>query len=88
MKVGSRIDPAKIKGSRVAFGAHVVIANEAGEEIRYRIVGADETDMDNGEISVTSPLARSLLGKEPGDEVKARTPGGERIYEVISVEFK
>lgn len=82
------IDPAKLSGDRVAFGCYVTLSNESGEETTYRIVGADETDTEKGHISVTSPLARSILGKEAGDEVKARTPGGERVYEVVSVEFK
>ncbi len=83
------IDPSKLSGSRVAFGAHVKLANtQTEEEVTYRIVGADESDINTGLISVTSPLARSLLGKEPGDEVKVRTPGGERMYEVLEVSFK
>ncbi len=82
------IDPSKLSGSRVAFGCYVVLANENGDETTYRIVGADETDAEKGHISITSPLARSILGKEAGDEVRARTPGGERTYEVVSVEFK
>jgi transcription elongation factor GreA len=81
------IDPSKLKGAKIAFGARIVLCNENGDEVRYRIVGADETDANNGEISITSPLARSLLGREAGDEVKARMPGGERVFEVVSVEF-
>jgi transcription elongation factor GreA len=83
------IDPSKLSGDRVAFGATVRLANtQTGEEVGYRIVGADEASLDNGTISITSPLARSLLGKEVGDEVKVRMPGGERIYEVLEVGFK
>ena len=82
------IDPTKLAGSKAAFGATVKLANENGEEVTYRIVGADETDTPKGWISITSPLARSLLGREVGDEVKARTPGGERTYEVLAVEFR
>jgi transcription elongation factor GreA len=82
------IDPAKLAGAKVAFGATVGLANEAGDPITYRIVGADETDSVRGWIAITSPLARSLLGREVGDEVKVRTPGGEREYEVLSVEFR
>ncbi len=82
------IDPSKLQGDRVAFGARVKVANESGEEFNYRIVGADETDTAKGEISVTSPIARSLVGKEVGDEVKVRTPGGERVYEILEVTFK
>ena len=73
------IDPAKLSGDRVAFGATVKLANtQTSEETTYRIVGADECDLQAGSISITSPLARSLLGKEVGDEVKVRMPGGKR----------
>ena len=83
------IDPSKVEGSRVAFGAYVKLSNtQTEEEVTYRILGADESDIAQGTISVTSPLARSLLGKEAGDEVKVRMPGGERTYEVLEVKFK
>ncbi len=83
------IDPSKLSGGKVAFGATVGLANtESGEEVVYRIVGPVEADLASGSISVTSPLARSLIGTEVGDEVKVRTPGGERAYEVLSVAFK
>jgi transcription elongation factor GreA len=73
----------------VAFGAWVKLANsQTGEEVMYRIVGADESDIKGGSISITSPMARSLLGKEAGDEVKLKTPAGDRVYEVLEVEFK
>jgi len=82
------IDPSKLTGSRVAFGATVRLSNtQSGEEVSYRIVGADESDLESGSISITSPLARSLLGREVGDEVKVRMPGGERVYEVLEVTF-
>ena len=60
---------------------------DTGEEVTYRILGADEADLAKGSISVTSPLAQSLLGKEVGDEVKVRMPGGERTYEVLELTF-
>jgi transcription elongation factor GreA len=83
------IDPSKVQSSRVAFGAHVTLNNTTTEEeVIYRIIGADEADISHGSISVTSPLARSLLGKEVGDEVTVRMPGGERHYEVVSIQFK
>lgn len=83
------IDPSKIESERVAFGAHVKLFNtETEEETQYRIVGADEADLEAGTISISSPIARSLLGKEAGDEVKVRTPGGERLYEILEVRFK
>jgi transcription elongation factor GreA len=83
------IDPSKLTGSRVAFGATLKLSNtQTGEEVTYRIVGADESEIESGSISITSPLARSLLGREVGDEVKVRMPGGERVYEVLEVTFK
>lgn len=83
------IDPSKLAGARVAFGATVKLSNtQTEEEVVYRILGADESDISQGTISVTSPLARSLLGKEAGDEVKMRMPGGERLYEILEVTFK
>jgi transcription elongation factor GreA len=83
------IDPSKMSGDRVAFGAIVKLSNtQTDEEVVYRILGADEADINAGTISITSPLARSLLGKEPGDEVKVKMPGGERVYEILEVSFK
>jgi transcription elongation factor GreA len=83
------IDPAKLAGGRVAFGASVKVSNaDTGEESTYRILGADEADLASGSISITSPLARGLLGKEVGDEVKVRMPGGDRIYEILDITFR
>lgn len=82
------IDPSKLSGDRVSFGATVTLSPEDGDEVVYRIVGQDESDTAKGFIGISSPLARSLLGKEVGDEVKVRAPGGERVYEILSIEFK
>jgi transcription elongation factor GreA len=83
------IDPSKLAGSRVAFGATIKVMNtETEEESNYRILGADEADVNAGILSVTSPLARGLLGKEVGDEVKVRMPGGERTFEILEGTFK
>ena len=83
------IDVSKLSGDKIAFGATVKLFNtETEEEVVYQILGADEADINTGSISITSPMARSLLGKEVGDEVKIRTPGGERVYEVLEVAFK
>ena len=82
------IDPTKLAGDRVAFGATVKLSNtDTGEEVVYRLLGADESDLAKGRISITSPLARSLVGKRVGDEVKVRMPGGERTYEVLELSF-
>ena len=83
------IDPSKLSGERIAFGATVKLSNiDSEENVTYRILGADEASIAEGSISITSPLARSLLGKEVGDEVKVRMPGGERTYEILEVMFK
>jgi transcription elongation factor GreA len=83
------IDPAKLSGTRIAFGATVSVLDvESDKELSYQIVGADESDVEQNRISVTSPIARALMGKEPGDEVKVRTPGGERILEVVDVAYR
>ena len=82
------IDPAKLSGDRVAFGATVtVIEIQTDKELSYQIVGPDESDVEKNRISITSPIARALMGKEPGDEVTVRTPGGKRELEVVEVKF-
>jgi transcription elongation factor GreA len=83
------IDPTKLSGSKVAFGATVKLSNvETEEESVYRLVGADEANLGLGSISITSPLARALIGREIGDEVKVRMPAGERVYEILEVEYR
>jgi transcription elongation factor GreA len=83
------IDPTKLSGTKVAFGARVKLSNiETEEETVYRLVGADEANLDHGSISITSPLARALIGREIGDEVKVRMPAGERLYEILEVEYR
>jgi transcription elongation factor GreA len=83
------IDPAKLSGTKVAFGATVKLSNiDTEEETVYRLVGADEANLDQGSISITSPLARALIGREVGDEVKVRMPAGERLYEILEVEYR
>ncbi|NRA33330.1 MAG: transcription elongation factor GreA [Polyangiaceae bacterium] len=82
------IDPTRLSGSRVRFGASVSLTNlDTDEEVTYRIVGADEADIDDGTISISAPLARALIGREVGDEVKVKLPGGSRNFEVESVEY-
>jgi transcription elongation factor GreA len=82
------IDPSKLSGDRVKFGANVTLTNlDTDEEAKYQIVGADEADIDRGMISVSSPLARALIGRSQGDEVTVKLPGGVRRYEVSGVEY-
>lgn len=83
------IDPAKLSGSKVRFGATVSLSNvETSESSTYQIVGADEANIEEGTISVSAPLARALIGKESGDEVTVTLPGGRRTYEITDVEFR
>lgn len=75
-------------GDKVVFGATVDLYNtETDDEVTYQIVGDDEADLKEGKISVSSPLARAIIGKSVGDEVVAKTPGGEVIYEIIEVRY-
>jgi len=82
------IDPTKLSGSRVKFGATVTIEDsESGETQRYVIVGEHEADIKKGRISIGAPVARALIGKELGDTVTVTTPKGKREYEVTEVEW-
>jgi transcription elongation factor GreA len=81
------IDPAKLSGP-IKFGATVTIVDEdTDEEKTYQIVGEPEADLEKGLLNVKSPIARALIGKEEGDSVEVRTPGGDRSYEVLAVKY-
>ena len=83
------IDVAKLSGDDVKFGAIVTLADDnTDEESTYQIVGSEESDIRAGLLSITSPLARALIGKTSGDSVEVQTPNGQRGYEVVSVEYK
>jgi transcription elongation factor GreA len=83
------IDVSKLGGSDVKFGATVQIADEdTDEEKTYQIVGEFESDLENGKISLSSPIARALIGKEEGDSIEVAAPGGARSYEILKVEYK
>ncbi|WP_136254879.1 transcription elongation factor GreA [Onishia niordana] len=88
LSVSQVIDVTKLpKTGKVIFGVTVDLINlDNDEEVRYRIVGEDEADIKSGRISVTSPIARALIGKEEGDVVVVKTPGGDVEYEIGSVE--
>jgi transcription elongation factor GreA len=82
------IDPTKLSGDRIVFGAKVSLENlDTADEVAYRIIGEDEADLENGSISITSPIARGLIGKECGDTVTIATPSGPRKFEIVDVEF-
>lgn len=80
--------PEKQQEGKVYFGARVTLINEQDEEVSYRLVGPDEWDVKNGEISIDSPMARALLGKAVDDEVVVQTPEGERVFDVIKISYK
>ena len=83
------IDTSKLGGSSVKFGATVTVIDvESEKESTYKIVGEDEADVVLGKVSVTSPIARALIGKEEGDEAEVAAPGGVRAYEIASVTYK
>jgi transcription elongation factor GreA len=82
------IDPTNLGGERVKFGAIVVLEDlDAEKSVTYQIVGPDEANIDEGTISVTSPVAKALIGREVGDEVKVKVPGGLRTYEVVEIRW-
>lgn len=82
------IDPKTLVGDKVAFGAKVKLLNANNDEIEYQVVGPMEADVDQGRISIASPIGKALLGKEVGDEVRVQTPGGVRVLEVLSITFE
>ena len=83
------IDVSRLSGSQVKFGATVTVVDEDTEdEGRYQIVGEHEADVKQGKISISSPIARSLISKEVGDVVEVNTPGGVKAYEILKVEWK
>ena len=83
------IDPTSLDaGGRVVFGATVDLEEEAsGQEVTYQIVGDDEADLKKGLISISSPIARALIGKEAGDVAEVQAPGGIKRYEIVEVRY-
>jgi len=82
------IDVSKLSSAAIKFGAKVTLAEEeTDEEQTFQIVGEDEADVSQGLLSVTSPLARALIGKQIGESVEVTTPGGAKSYEVVTVAF-
>ena len=81
------IDPSKLSGT-VKFGATVTLVDEdTDEEKTYQIVGEPEADLEKGKLNIRSPLARALIGKDEGDSVEVNTPGGEKGYEIVAIEY-
>jgi len=82
------IDVAKLSGATVKFGATLTLIDEDTEEEKiYQIVGEAEADVKSGKVSITSPIARALIGKKVGDTVEVNTPGGGKSYEILKVAF-
>ena len=83
------IDVSALSGNRVQFGVTVRLADEdTNEKVTYTIVGTDEADIKEGLLSVTSPLARGIIGKNKGDSAEVNTPGGLKYYEILTVTYK
>ncbi len=81
------IDPSKLSGT-IKFGAQVELVDEdTDEEKTYQVVGEYEADIEAGRLNIKSPLARALIGKDEGDSVEVRTPGGVRSYEILSIKY-
>lgn len=82
------IDTSSFSGDQVKFGATVELVDEdTEEEVKYRIVGELEADVKQGKISITSPIARAMIGKSTGDSVEVSTPGGGKMYEILGVKY-
>jgi len=84
------IDPSRLNaGGRVVFGATVELASvESGDEVTYQVVGEIEADIGEGRVSITSPVARALIGKREGDVVEVQAPAGKREYEILAVRYE
>lgn len=82
------VDPAKTQSTKVQFGATVEVVDEEGNNKKFTIVGIDEVDTSRGHISWQSPIGKTLLGKEEGDDVLIRVPAGDINFEIISIEYK
>jgi transcription elongation factor GreA len=83
------IDTSKLSGTSVKFGATVTLEDEdSGDKVKYKIVGEDEASLRDGKISISSPIARALIGKSKGESAEVTTPRGARSYEILKIEFK
>jgi transcription elongation factor GreA len=83
------IDTSRLKGKTVKFGATVKLTDEdSGDTFTYKIVGEDEADISKKKISIASPIARAMIGKEEGDIADVSAPGGSKSYEIVSIAWK
>jgi len=80
------IETGKLPKDRVVFGSKVLLENiDTGENVEYQLVGPDESDIEKGRISISSPLGKAILGKKPGDELTFEVPDGKRFYELVQI---
>jgi transcription elongation factor GreA len=80
------IETHKLPKDRAVFGSKVMLENiETGEDVEYQLVGPDESDIENGRISISSPIGKAILGRKPGDEFTVQAPGGKRSYELVEI---
>ena len=80
------IEPDGLNKDKAVFGSKVLLENiDTGEDVEYQLVGTDESDIEKGRISVSSPLGQAILGKKPGDELTLQVPGGKRVYELVEI---
>lgn len=80
------IDPDKLPKDRAVFACTVVLENiDTGEDVEYQLVGPEESNIEEGRISVTSPLGKAIIGKKPGEEIVLTAPGGKRVYELVEI---
>jgi transcription elongation factor GreB len=80
--------PEKQQEGRVFFGAWVDLIDEQDKKITYRLVGPDEWDVKNGDISIDSPMARALLGKQVDDEIMVKAPDGDKFFDIVTIYYK
>lgn len=80
------IDPENLPKDRAVFGSRVLLENvDSGEEVEYMLVGPEESDINEGLISIASPLGKAIVGREPGAEITLQAPGGKRVYELVEI---
>ena len=80
------IDPETLPKDRAVFACRVLLENvETGEDVEYQLVGPEESDINEGRISIASPLGRAIVGRKPGDEITLEAPGGKRVYELVEI---
>lgn len=80
------IEPGNLPKDKVVFASRVLLENvDTGEDVEYQLVGPDESDINQGRISVASPLGKAIIGRKPGDEIILQAPGGKRVYELVEI---